>query len=82
MRNLVHINDNDFVVFVYPKANKKIHQQVQTAYKDMLTDKGKSKFRILLLETIVDDILRQVQSKRLRDHYKEFKVKYLNYKAT
>jgi hypothetical protein len=79
MRNLVHINDTSFVVFVYPEANRKIHQQSQIAYNHMLTDKGKSKFRILLLEKTVDDILRRVHSNRLQNHFKEFKVKYLNY---
>ena len=82
MRNLCHINDNSFVVFVYPKANQKIHLQTQSAHENMLTDKGKSKFKVLPLETITDEILRQVQSTRLQEHYKEFKVKYLSYNAT
>ena len=82
MRNLVHLNDNSFVVFMYPEANEMIHQQAHTAYNCMVTDKGKSRFRILTLEMAVDDILRQVELKRLQDHYKEFKAKYFNYNAT
>jgi len=82
MRNLCHINDNSFVVFIYPKANQKIHLQTQSVHENILTDKGKSKFKVLPLETTTDEILRQVQSTRLQEHYKEFKVKYLSYNAT
>lgn len=82
MRNFCHIDDNSFVVFVYPKANQKIHLQTQSAHENMLTDKGKSKFKVLPLETTIDEILRLVQSTRLQEHYKEFKVKYLSCNAT
>jgi Restriction Endonuclease associating with ARP len=37
MRNLSHINEDSFVVFVYPEANKKIHLQAQSAQENILT---------------------------------------------
>jgi hypothetical protein len=79
LRNLCYINENNFVVFVYPLANKKIHLQAQSALEQRLTDEGKSKFKILPSETIIDDILLQVQTIRLQEHYNEFKIKYLGY---
>jgi len=81
MRNLCHISENSFVVFVYPKANAKIHLQAQSARENILTDKGKNKFKILTLETAVNDIPGQLKETRLQEHYKEFKCKYLNYNA-
>lgn len=82
MRNLCHINDNSLVVFVYPKANENIHLQAQTVREKILTDKGKEKFKILLLESTIDEILGQIQIPRLREHYMEFKDKYLSHNST
>jgi hypothetical protein len=79
MRNLCHISDDSYVVFVYPKANEKVHAQAQSVPNKVLTDKGREKFKILLLEDIADEILGQVESERLKDHYQEFKAKYLSY---
>jgi hypothetical protein len=78
MRNLCHINDKSYIVFVFPKENQNIHLQTQSAQKKILTDKGRDKFKILLLEAAVDEILRQVQSTKLQEHYREFQIKYLN----
>lgn len=82
MRNLCHIGEHSFVVFIYPEANHKIHNQAQTAREINLTDEGRSKFRILTLESTIDEILKQVQTSRLKKHYQEFKVKYLSYMPT
>lgn len=79
MRNLCHISDNSYVVFVFPKENHNIHLQTQSAQKKILTDKGRYKFRILHLESTIDKILRQVKSTNLQEHYREFQIKYLNY---
>ncbi len=79
MRNLCHINENSFVVFVYPEANKKIHIQAQTAKESILTNKGNKKFRILTLESTIEQIIDMVDETRLKTHYQEFKLKYLSY---
>jgi len=79
MRNLCHINDNSYVVFAFPKENQNIHLQTQSAQKKIVTEKGRDKFRILLLEEAIDEVLRQVKSSKLQEHYREFQVKYLNY---
>ena len=82
MRNLVHISHNGLVVFLYPEANKKIHQQAQTIYKNILSDSGKDRFKILLLERIINNIMKRIKTKKLHDHYKAFIIKYLSYGAT
>lgn len=82
MRNLCHISENSFVVFVYPIANEKINSQALYARNNILTDKGKRKFKILTLETALNDIFGQLDLIKLQEHYKEFSSKYLNYNAT
>lgn len=80
MRNLCHIGDDSYVVFVYPKANEKVHSQAQSVPVAALTDKGKTRFKILLLEDATDGLLDSVDSDKLQEHYREFKSKYLNYR--
>ncbi len=82
MRNISHINEKSLVVFVYPRANKKIHLQAQSVSEKLLTDKGKSRYKILLLESAIKEILHRVQIPKLNDHYLEFKHKYLSCDAT
>lgn len=79
MRNLVHLNYKNFVVFLYPEANRNIHRQAQIAYESILSDNGKERFKILLLEKVIDDIMKRIKTNKLLDHYKEFKNKYLHY---
>ena len=79
MRNLCHISENSYVVFVYPKENKKIHSQAQSAQAQILTDKGSNRLKIMDLDTAIDEVLKQVQITNLADHYSEFKNKYLKY---
>ena len=77
MRNLCHITDNSYVVFVYPKANKKIHEQVAMAKKDILTEEGNKRFRVLSLESLLPSIRETLPSSiRMEKHYKEFEEKY------
>ena len=77
MRNLVHINSNSFVVFLYPEANKNVHDQAEES-RNFLTDKGKDRFKILLLERIIDGIMKRIKTeKKLLEHYKAFKLKYI-----
>ena len=78
MRNLCHIGERSFVVFVYPKANKKVHSQAQSVPDNMLTGMGQNKFRPLILETAIEEVLGQVKTEKLENHYQEFKTKYLS----
>ena len=76
MRNLCHITDHSFVVFVYPAANQKIDKQAQEAKEKILTDKGKNKFKILTLESTVSQLLMNTRGDA-QAHFKEFQRKHL-----
>lgn len=78
MRNLCHIDKQSHVVFVYPTENKKIHKQALLAQKKLLTDKGKNKFHIMPINTIVNAILENEPSEKIQNHYVEFNEKYLS----
>ena len=77
MRNLVHINKNRFVFFIYPRKNKTIDKQATFAKNHILTSNGQNNFKILYIEDIIDEILKQNISPKINNQYKEFKVKYI-----
>ena len=79
MRNLVHINEESIVVFLYPKANRKIDSQAKLVYENVLTTKGKEKLKLLFLEDAVTRILETVAQEKINTYFREFKRKYLEY---
>lgn len=81
MRNLVHINDDSIVVFIYPKGNKKIDHQANMAFSEILTESGKSKLKLLPIENAIKFILENAISSKLIEHYKEFENKYLGHET-
>lgn len=77
MRNLCHITDDSYVVFVYPEANNKIHKQIQYAASNILTPEGNKRFRAMTLETLIPALRENVAtSSNLSQHYTEFSKKY------
>lgn len=79
MRNLVHLSDFSFVIFIYPIPNKIIHKQTITALKDIVTKEGRKKFIVLPLERLVSDLIKSDINQSLLNHYNKFSNKYLFY---
>ena len=78
LRNLVHIRNDSIVVFLYPRANKKIHEQALMAMDQMVTDRGKRHFKLLSLEDTLEHIKGSLRSGKLKSHFMEFEKKYLS----
>lgn len=77
MRNLVHLGETDYVVFLYPQANKRVHHQSTRALNEILTPEGSKKFRNILLEEMSKYIKDNTKNENLKTHYSDFKRKYL-----
>jgi len=77
LRNLIHIRDDSIVVFLYPEANREIHEQALLAVDEMVTDRGRGKLKILSLEETVHHINKGLKPGRIMDHFLEFEKKYL-----
>ena len=76
LRNLVHIESNSCVVFLFPSLNKNVHRQALEAKEKLLTDSGRSRFKIKFLEDTVS-CLASCQNGALTSYYKNFRQKYL-----
>ena len=77
MRNLVHFGENNYVIFLYQQGNLNIGKQAKLAHDEMVTEKGKERFKILVLEQMLDHITESLNTGRIMDHFQEFKEKYL-----
>ena len=77
LRNLVHVNETDFVVLFFPSANARVAKQAAYARDHLLTEKGKERLRIVFLDEIVSYLETECASGALNGYYQEFRAKYL-----
>jgi len=80
LRNLIHISNTDYVVFLFPSANSVVHEETREARDNILTDAGRVRFKIILLEEFVSFLKNNnCIGTPLNEYYKSFHKKYLCY---
>lgn len=57
MRNIIHVSENDYVVFVYPEDNNKIKNQVLFAQTNLIQPHFKKNVIALTWETLLNGVL-------------------------
>jgi hypothetical protein len=78
LRNLIHIDRDSYVVFIFPFGNKKIRKQAtDTLHKIMFWKKYMMHFKIMEWDELLDELYPNLHSRKLQEHYKEFDIKYL-----
>jgi hypothetical protein len=75
MRNLIHVSENSYVVFIIPKNNTKIKTQADDA-KDIVIETYKDKVKVLYWDCLYELIEEQKWGDKLKIHFEEFKRKY------
>ena len=76
LRNLIHIDKNSYVVFVYPEGNKKIKEQAEAAKDKMLTKEWEKHFFPITWEDLFEGVTKNPMDEKLKNQYNEFKEKY------
>jgi hypothetical protein len=79
MRNLIHINKNSFVIFIYPKENIAIGKAATLAQQDILEDGWNHHLILYTWEDLVEQLNSRLCSENLINYYKDFYSKYLDY---
>lgn len=79
LRNLVHITESSHVVFLFPSLNTKVASQAMHAREHFLTDAGRSRLKIVLLEDFVRGCVEGAEGKHLAEHFHEVQRKYLGF---
>lgn len=77
LRNLVHVSDNDYVVLLFPAGNEKVLEEAIYARDQLLTDKGRERLKIVLLNEFVAFLEDECVGSKLDGYYQDFRKKYL-----
>lgn len=80
MRNLVHIKEDSYVIFLYPEGNKAIRDAVLYAREEIIENGWKKRFIPFTFEELIRQLSNKLNSKELKDYYnRDFSDKYLRY---
>jgi hypothetical protein len=77
LRNLVHVSEDDYVVLLFPRGNKKVLDEAIYARDNLLTDKGRERLKIVLLDDFVTFLEDECDGSNLDGYYRDFRRKYL-----
>ena len=80
LRNIIHIKEDSYVVFIYPNNNKKVKMQAENVKNDMLILKYHNHFFPITWENLYSIILESVRSKDINKQFSDFKEKYFEMK--
>ena len=77
MRNIIHVNNSSYVIFIFPVNNVKIKNQAENAKSTLIKSEFKSKLINLTWEDLLEFIdLITYDSEKLAIQMTDFKDKY------
>jgi len=80
MRNLLHIDNDSYVIFLYPEGNKAVRSAARNAKEEVIKPQWRRQFKPVTWESLIKAIDIFINQDDLLDYYKNsFRVKYLNY---
>jgi len=77
LRNLIHINKNSFVVFLFPEDNMKIRNEAERAESHIVNNNLRGNFFPLTWEYIFEKVIDNSNNERLKNQLSDFGEKYL-----
>ena len=78
MRNLIHIDTDSYVVFLYPENNKSIRDGALSAKNKIIEPQWREHFILFTWEDLIDQVQLGTNSPVLIEYYRnEFSLKYL-----
>ncbi len=77
LRNLIHIDENSYVIFIYPKDNIRIKKDAERVKTDFLRPLFKDHFYSLTWEECFEKVSGSILDSRLKSQLNDFKEKYI-----
>ena len=77
MRNLIHVDQNSYVIFVVPEGNEPVYAQAKQA-KDFVVEKYKENVKVITWDELYVVIEEHAHGfeRKLKTHFEEFMKKY------
>ena len=79
LRNLLHVDEDSYVIFVYPEDNTSIRKGVDFA-KELMTNQYSKHFITVTWEKLYESVDKFLDDKMLKDYFAAFHHKYFGYK--
>ena len=77
LRNLVHIADKSFIIFVYPKGNEVVKRDSDRVKTDFLNKDFHDHFYSTTWENLFANVINSIVDNKLKTQFVDFKEKYL-----
>ena len=77
LRNLIHIDDSSYVIFVYPKDNDVVSKDADRVKSDFLTSNYHDHFFAVTWDKLFDHVLTSATNTNIKRQLADFKKKYL-----
>lgn len=77
IRNLIHLGKDKYVVFLYPKGNKRVDKGAMKAKNEILKEEFRANFFTVYWEDLFDSINPNLTGYKLNQQFNDFKLKYL-----
>jgi len=77
LRNLIHLNENSYVIFIYPKDNKNIKKNAERVKADFLMPNFHNHFYAMTWEECIDKVSNFIFDGNLKVQLDDFRKKYI-----
>ena len=77
LRNLIHIDDNSYVIFIYPKDNISVSNEAKSVKKDFLISEFHNHFYPVTWENLFENISNSIKGNKIKTQLDDFKDKYI-----
>ena len=78
LRNLIHIDDNSYVIFIYPQDNKGVSKGADKVKSDFLIPSFHDHFFSATWENLFANVSNSIVDSKLKTQFLDFKDKYLS----
>jgi hypothetical protein len=79
IRNLIHIDEESYIVFLYPEDNSSVARAAEFAKKEIVKQQYSEHLLNVTWEDITSSLARVIKSDEEKEYLSEFRAKYLNY---
>jgi hypothetical protein len=77
LRNLVHIDENSYVIFIFPKDNNSVKKDSERVKSEFLIENFQEHFFSVYWESIFSKVSDSMTISKMSKQYSDFKEKYL-----
>lgn len=77
MRNLLHIDDQSYVIFIYPEGNKRVQREAQLARTTIVNKAWQAHVMLITWEELLAKVRTYPLPLHLQRHYEQFSEKYM-----